>query len=336
MARLRSLFLDMWRAHRPLAVFAVGNIGLAVFSLFAMAIDPRVLGGMPIWTKPFKFAVSFFLYTVMWMWLISRARGWTPTNRWMGTIIAVAGVGELVVIVLQVVRGRQSHFNITTVFDGLMWSFMAVMIIVLFVANLIWSIALWRNRDGDRSVTLAIRFGIVISIIGLALGGTMVSPRPDQLEAEEQGLPTMSGAHAVGVPDGGPGIPVFGWSTEGGDLRIGHFVGMHGLQLIPIFALALALLAARIPALRDEIARVRMVIIIGLAYAAVVALVVWQALRGQSIIAPDALTLGVLGAIITATLVASAWALSRSPDHLSPDSSSADSSSPDNKAVPTA
>jgi hypothetical protein len=110
----------------------------------------------------------------------------------------------------------------------------------------------------------------------------------------------------VGVPDGGPGLFFVGWSTTGGDLRIGHFVGMHALQLLPLLAAGLAALGRdRL----DETARVRVVQIVAAGYAGLVVLVTWQALRAQPLLAPDALTLAALAVVLAGTGAALATVL---------------------------
>ena len=115
---------------------------------------------------------------------------------------------------------------------------------------------------------------------------------------------TVSGAHTVGAPDGGPGMPGTGWSREHGDLRVAHFLGLHAVQALPLFAL---LFARR---RWHEERRVRLVLAISASYVSLFALLLWQALRGQSVLTPDSTTLTALTAwlvLSAAGLVAAAW-----------------------------
>jgi lipopolysaccharide export LptBFGC system permease protein LptF len=86
---------------------------------------------------------------------------------------------------------------------------------------------------------------------------------------------------------------------------------MHALQALPLLALALTLASRRFARLRDEQTRVRIITTAGIAYAGLVVLVTWQALRGQSIVSPDALTLAGLGLVAMVVLAGAAWSLRR-------------------------
>lgn len=274
--------------HRPLVLFAAAMAVTAAVALVGLVVDDRTLVGAPIWAKPFKFAVSLALYAVTWAWLLSlqtRARRFASA---LATISVAAGTVEMMAIVGQTVRGQRSHFNVATPLDMTLWFVMGTTITILWVANLLGTVLLMREDVPDPAMRWAIRAGLVLSLAGMAVAFLMTSPTADQLA---HGRPTTVGAHSVGVADGGPGMPLTGWSTTGGDLRIPHFVGLHAVQLLPLFAVLLTVLAGRFAALRDQRARVRLMWTAGVGYAGLLGLLTWQALRGQSLIAPDALTL---------------------------------------------
>ena len=80
-----------------------------------------------------------------------------------------------------------------------------------------------------------------------------------------------------------------------------HFIGIHAVQAIPLITLGLSLLAVRFGRLADERVRVRLIRVIAGGYLGFVILTTWQAIRGQSVIAPDAATLLGLAIVLAAT-----------------------------------
>lgn len=269
--------------HRPLLALAAVMVLLAVFSTVAAFADPREVTGLNVWMKPLKFAISTAVYSVTLSWLIGQLRR-ARRAAWLAGTVATIGLAiELIIITGFAAVGDTSHFNITTPLHTAAWSVMAVSISVVWVMTLIVAFALFRNRLGDRARTLAIRAGAVIAILGMALAFLMTGPQGDQI-SDYRGI---VGAHTVGMADGGPGLPLLGWSTVAGDLRIPHFIGMHALQVLPLFAIALELLARRIPALVGVVVRTRLIAVATVTYLAVIALVTVQALSGESIMRPS-------------------------------------------------
>jgi hypothetical protein len=217
-------------------------------------------------------------------------------------VTALGFLVEMAIIVAQVMRGTTSHFNHNTPLDGSLFSVMAVFIVIVWLMGALAAILLCMQHMTDPAFAWSLRLGVLLSLIGMAVAFLMTMPTAIQLTALHAGHPmTTIGAHSVGVVDGGPGLPFLGWSTLGGDLRIPHFVGLHALQVLPFIGW---FLSRRRFATLCTGHRVALVWTAALSYLSLIALLTWQALRAQSIIAPDALTLQVLAAIISVTALA--------------------------------
>ena len=275
----------MWQTSPELiATAALMQIVLAV-ALVGLAVDPRIITGAPAWLKPAKFAVSITIYTITLAWIFTLLPEWVRTRRVVGWLTAVTMVIEIAIIGGQAWRGTTSHFNVGTVADAVLFTIMGSAIFIQTFATIAVAVALWRHRFQDMAVGWALRFGMVITIVGALTGGFMTRPTAAQLEAARAGeRMTIAGAHTVGAPDAGPGLTGTGWSTEHGDLRVPHFVGLHALQVLPLVALWLGRLRVR-GRLRE-----RLVLMAAAGYAGLYVMLLTQALRGVPLIArPSAL-----------------------------------------------
>ncbi|KWV31254.1 hypothetical protein [Micromonospora rifamycinica] len=287
--------------HRPLMVLSVAAAVLAVVTAVGLVVDGRVLTGVPIWLKPFKFSVSFVLYGATLAWMLAQLPRRSRLAEWSASVVVAMAVVEMAVIVGQVLRGTTSHYNQTTPLNAALWQVMGLAIMVLFVAHLLVAVVLLVRRPRDRATTWAVGLGLGLSALGMLVAFPMVAQ-------DRAGPDGIAGAHSVGVPDGGPGLPIVGWSTTGGDLRIGHFVGLHAMQALPILAFLLRRYLGR---WLDERSRVRLLVVAGAGYGVLTVLLTWQALRGQPLLRPDVTTLAASAALLVAAGAAATVVLFR-------------------------
>ncbi|HEY9426835.1 MAG TPA: hypothetical protein VIR34_06750 [Gemmatimonadaceae bacterium] len=214
---------------------------------------------------------------------------------------------EVSIIDTQAWRGTTSHFNSSTTLDRTLFIIMGSAIILQTIVSVAVAVALWRQSFADRSLGWALRLGMTLTIIGALTGGLMTRPTSTQLEAARAGAPmTTTGAHTVGAPDGGPGIPLTAWSSTHGDLRVPHFIGLHALQALALVAVGLRRWR------RNAAARVKAVLAVTASYAALFVLLLREALQGRSITSTDTTTLASLGAWAVGTLLALGWVAIRS------------------------
>ncbi|NDJ54877.1 MAG: hypothetical protein GYB68_17540 [Chloroflexi bacterium] len=293
---LRNALSDAFEVNRLLTWFAILSTLGIVLSIIGTLVDPRMVLNEPAWVKPMKFFISLSVYSFTLLWMLSFVEGKPKLVRFVAVLTAIAGTIELLGIGIQAGRGVRSHFNYSTPFDSFVYTSMAIFVVALWIGNVGAAILLSIQKFTNPVLGWALRLGLIITAVGAAVAFAMTAPTQAQVaEAATSGEMSMVGAHAVGVEDGGPGLPFVGWSTEAGDIRPSHFVGLHALQVIPFIGLLLINLQAPWLAMRH---RVTLIWAAGLGYLGIVLILFWQALRGQSIIAADALTLGALAAVL--------------------------------------
>jgi len=190
------------------------------FNIIGLLIDDRELLGINVWVKPTKFVISAIIVLCTMAWYFIAYPFKQRTARILAFTAAFTMMLENIIISTQAGRGVQSHYNEGSALDGIMFGMMGLAIGIFTV------IAFWifvKSFSSQLEFSTAMKWSFRIAwfafLFASAVGGSMIAQN----------------AHSVGVADGGNGIPFLNWSTEGGDLRIAHFFGLHAIQIVPIF-----------------------------------------------------------------------------------------------------
>jgi hypothetical protein len=303
------VFRKLWNESPALMLTCYLMLAALVCSVAGLYLDPRIITGAPAWLKPAKFAISTAIFAASIAWLFQYMKAPAKLKRRLGGILAFALTLEVAIIDMQAARGITSHFNSGTTLDSILFSIMGTGIAVLWICMIWIAVLLFRQSFADAAWGWALRLGMAITVIGAGAGGIMLPPNHQQMvQMQHHERPASIGGHTVGAPDGGKGLPGVEWSAQHGDLRIPHFFGLHALQIIPFCAWLLIR--------RRSAHATKNVFILAASYLGLIAVLTWQALRGQSIAEPDAVTLSAFAIWFAATAGALVWSKRAEPHRL--------------------
>lgn len=227
-------------------VFALIFFALARFTTIQVM-------GVNAWYKPFKFALSTFFYAWAMGWFCYYLPQTFNVKIFNWIVIVMLGF-EIVYIALQAGRGQLSHYNVGSPLYSALYTCMALAATIVTLWTAYIGFLFFQNEFSElpQYYVWAIRMGIFLFVIfsfeGFVMGSRLT--------------------HTIGGRDGGAGLPVVNWSTQYGDPRIAHFIGMHALQVLPLLSYFL---------LKSS----KMTLVVGLMYGILAFFTLFQALQGK-------------------------------------------------------
>ena len=287
---------DALKHHKFLSRVGLGLVACGVFLVPFWIFDSVEILGVSRWEKPMKFFVSTGIFCLTYSWLSAHISRWPRLVYWTGVIIAISFIIEMIGIAGAAAFETTSHFNVSNPLSATVWAMMATFVNVIFASTIALSILIVFERQKSLIVRVGLGLGSSITAVGMGIAFFMTGPTEEQA-SNFQGI---VGAHAVGVADGGPGLPLLGWSTIAGDLRVGHFFGLHAIQL----AIALLITQSYLP----RFLRLPLVVVGSLAYLGFILVVTGQALRAEPFTSPSTETLTqLLILLVVSSIVFVVW-----------------------------
>lgn len=215
-------------AAEAMLLAALGfQLALIAPTAFAFHLDVRSIDGASIWAKPLKFQLSLaltMLTVLVYLPSLSVVQLASRTVRWSAAAVAIASTLEIAYITLQAARGVRSHFNTGPV-ESIAYALMGVGAVSIVAGCFVIGACLLKAPSAPR--TEGWRLG---GATGLMLGAVLTLVTAGIMSSGFDG----PGHWVGGVRSDAGGLPLVGWSTTGGDLRVPHFFATHLMQGLPL------------------------------------------------------------------------------------------------------
>ncbi|WP_247236268.1 hypothetical protein [Telluribacter sp. SYSU D00476] len=212
-----NLLSQLRQRNAPLYYTGIIHLVAAGVTLLLILFSQQQLLGINLWIKPFKFMISVSIYLFTLAWLVGDIANKRYVRLFSWQIILCMGV-EMLAVIGQAARGVKSHYNTDSVEGIIIYAVMGFFILYSTILIVTLTYRYWRGSfpSLSRPYLWGVRLGLLLFLIGSA-EGIYMSNQP---------------GHTVGAADGGAGLTFLNWSTQYGDLRVAHFIGLHGLQVL--------------------------------------------------------------------------------------------------------
>ena len=227
-ARLGSL-IDSWYWREPvIARTTLCVLALVPLLLMVAYIDERTMNGVNIWVKPLKFNISIVMYLGTLTWFAGWVDG-SLTKRLSYRIYVLVLCGTLLFMLPWLygaaIIGEPAHFNRDHPILAPLYSLMGIVSVLFTTGAMVFAVLIAINRRSP--LTIYFRYSVVCSLAISFIFTVFMAGE----------LASMDSHWIGGTESDKNGLWLFGWSRDGGDLRVAHFYSLHAMQFIPLIAL---------------------------------------------------------------------------------------------------
>lgn len=174
------------------------------FAIGGLALDHRLINGDLCWIKLFRFSASLIVYGLTLGWMARFVKDGEQTFKWLSPTLSMSGFFELSIIATTTFLSLSSLTgNEVASLQNVLSISSKLAIAPISAAALIMFRLVLRQKELPAVVGQSLRWGLILCIVGFTPGVMMMFNPTSQL------------------------------------LKLAHFAGLHGLQLLPILGMVL-------------------------------------------------------------------------------------------------